>query len=115
MKYQGRCHCGRIAFEVQGELTQVLDCNCSICSRRGSLLWLVPRQQLRLLTPEQNLSTYTFHQHLIKHRFCAACGIHAFGEATDPAGHPMAAINVRCLEGVDISSLPVQHFDGRSL
>jgi len=26
----------------------------------------------------------------------------------------MAAINVRCLEDVDIDALPVTHFDGRS-
>jgi hypothetical protein len=27
----------------------------------------------------------------------------------------MAAINIRCLEGIDLESMPVQHFDGRSL
>jgi len=115
MIYNGSCHCGQIAFEVEGELTQVMGCNCSICSRKGSLLWFVPRQQLRLLTPEENLSTYTFNKHTIKHRFCSKCGIHPFGEGADPSGNQMAAINARCLEGVDLSSLPVKHFDGRSL
>ncbi len=115
MNYKGSCHCGNIAFEVEGELTQVMDCNCSICSRKGSLLWFVPRQQLRLLTPEENLSTYTFNKHTIKHRFCSKCGIHPFGEGIDPAGSQMAAINVRCLEDVDFSSFPVKHFDGRAL
>ena len=33
----------------------------------------------------------------------------------DQAGNFMAAVNVRCLEGVDASSLPVKHFDGRAL
>ncbi|WP_224367607.1 GFA family protein [Hyalangium versicolor] len=114
MTYKGSCHCGRIAFEAEGELQQVLACNCSMCSRRGSLLWFVPRQQLRLLTPAENLSTYTFNKHVIQHRFCAKCGIHPFGEGTDPSGKAMAAINARCLEGVDLASLPVHHFDGRS-
>jgi hypothetical protein len=27
----------------------------------------------------------------------------------------MAAINIRCLEGIDVESVPVQHFDGRSI
>ena len=115
MIYKGSCHCGQIAFEVEGELTQVADCNCSICSRKGSLLWFVPRQQLRLLTSEENLSTYTFNKHIIKHRFCSKCGIHPFGEGVDRSGTAMAAINVRCLMGVDLSSLPVKHFDGRAL
>ena len=30
-------------------------------------------------------------------------------------GNRMAAINVRCLEGVDLTKLKVTHFDGRSL
>jgi len=115
MIYKGSCHCGRITFEVEGELTQVVACNCSICLRKGSLLWFVSRQQLRLSAPEENLSTYTFNKHVIKHRFCSKCGMHPFGEGTDPSGKQMAAINVRCLEGVDFSSLPVNHFDGRAL
>ncbi|WP_224240333.1 GFA family protein [Hyalangium gracile] len=114
MNYKGSCHCGGIAFEVEGDIKQVISCNCSMCSRRGSLLWFVPRDSLRLKTPEQQLSTYTFNKHVIQHRFCAKCGIHPFGEGTDPSGNRMAAINVRCLEGVDFTAIPVQHFDGRS-
>lgn len=115
MIYKGSCHCGQVAFEVEGEIGPVLSCNCSICSRKGSLMWFVPRAQLRLLTPEGQLSTYTFNTHRIKHRFCAACGIHPFGEGSDPAGNAMAAVNVRCLEGVDLAALEVKHYDGRSI
>jgi hypothetical protein len=115
MTYKGSCHCGQVAFEVEGELTEVLDCNCSICSRKGALLWFVPRRQFRLLTSEDSVSTYRFNKHVIGHKFCPACGIHPFGEGKDPAGNEIAAINARCLEGVDLESLKVQQFDGRSL
>lgn len=115
MIYKGSCHCGGVAFDVEGEPTQVMECNCSICSRKGSLLWFVPRDKLRLITSEEHISTYTFNKHTIKHRFCPTCGIHPFGEAADPSGNRMAAVNVRCLEGVDFSSLRVKRFDGRSL
>ncbi|WP_309683249.1 GFA family protein [Polaromonas sp.] len=114
MTYQGSCHCGQIAFEVQGEPGKVLACNCSMCQRKGSLLWFVPRDQLRLLTPEENASTYLFNKHVIQHRFCPTCGIHPYGEGVAPDGSRMAAVNVRCLEGIDLASLPVEHFDGRS-
>jgi len=115
MIYKGSCHCGQIAYEAEGDLTGVMECNCSLCAKKGSLLWFVPRDKLRLLTPEDRLSTYTFNKHKIKHRFCPACGIHPFAEAADPSGKPMCAVNVRCLEGVDVGSLPVKHFDGRAL
>ncbi len=115
MIYKGSCHCGKVAFEAEGEIDGVIDCNCSICSRKGSLLWFVPREKLKLLTPEDAASTYTFGKGVIQHRFCPVCGIHPYGEGVDPKGNRMAAINVRCLEGVEIDSIPVRHFDGRSM
>ena len=52
MKYRGSCHCGAVAFEVEGEIKSAMSCNCSICQRKGSLLWFVPRETLKPLTPE---------------------------------------------------------------
>lgn len=115
MSYQGSCHCGRIAFEVEGQLDGVMACNCSICQRKGALMWFLGRDKLHLLTPEENLSSYTFNKHVINHRFCSVCGIHPFGDGVDPKGNAIAAVNVRCLEGVDLDSLPVTHFDGRAI
>jgi hypothetical protein len=115
MASKGSCHCGKVAFEVEGAPDGAMACNCSMCERRGSLLWFVPRDRLKLSTPEANLSTYLFNKHAIRHRFCATCGIHTFGEGTDPKGNAMAAINIRTLEGIDLDSIPVKHFDGRSI
>lgn len=114
MNYRGSCHCGKVAFEVEGEINSAMSCNCSICQRKGALMWFVPHDKLRLLTPDENASTYMFNKHVIKHRFCPTCGIHPYGEGTDPKGNRIAAINVRCLEGIDLASVSVTHFDGRS-
>ena len=115
MTYKGSCHCGRIAFEVDAELNEVGECNCSLCARMGSLHWFMPRDSLRLLTPESHLAAYTFGSGTITHYFCPTCGIHPFGEGADPAGKRMAAVNARCLEDADLGAVPVKHFDGRSL
>lgn len=115
MKYKGSCHCGQVAFEVEGEINGAIACNCSICSRKSTLMWFVPREALKLLTPESAASTYTFNKHVINHRFCPTCGIHPYEEAHDPKGNRMIAINLRCLEGIDLASIPVKNFDGRSL
>ncbi|MBI3433055.1 MAG: GFA family protein [Hydrogenophilales bacterium] len=114
MKYKGSCHCGQVAFEIEGELTQVTECNCSICSRKGALLWGVSPERFRLITAQESMATYTFGEQTIKHRFCPKCGIHAFAEGI-LSGTPMVVVNARCLEDVELSSLPVKHFDGRSL
>jgi len=114
MQYRGSCHCGQVAFEVEGEIPEVLSCNCSICQRKGSLLWFMPRDALKLLTPADAISSYKFNKHVIDHRFCPTCGIHPFGEGVGPGGAKMAAINVRCLEDVNLAALPVTAFDGRA-
>ncbi|MET0291278.1 MAG: GFA family protein [Steroidobacteraceae bacterium] len=113
MKYSGSCHCGAVAFDVEGTLESALACNCSLCGRKGSLLWFVPRSAFRLTTREDASEVYEFNQHVIQHRFCKTCGIHPYAEGVSPDG-PMAAVNVRCLEGVDLASVPVTHYDGRT-
>lgn len=114
MRYHGSCHCGRIAFDVEGELARVHECNCSHCSRKGFLLWFVPREQLSLATPETDMATYTFHKHVIEHRFCPTCGCAPLSLGSGPDGKPMAAVNVRCLDSVDVAALPRVQVDGRS-
>jgi len=115
MKHRGSCHCGRVAFEVEGMVDRSMACNCSMCRRRGSLLWFVPRERLQLLTPEADVATYRFHKHVIAHRFCPNCGIHVYGEGQAPDGKPMAAVNIRCIEDIELETVPVTQFDGRSL
>jgi hypothetical protein len=88
-KYAGSCHCGDVAFEAEGEIPELLECNCSICSR--------------------------FNRHLISHKFCKRCGIQPFSFATDQKGNKMAAVNARTLEGIDLSGLPKREFNGRAL
>ncbi len=115
MKYQGSCHCGKIKFEAVGEIDRVIACNCSICSKRGSLLWFVPQENFKLLTPETEFATYTFNKHKIKHHFCKTCGCAPFGEGVNPKGDKVAAINTRCLDNFDVTSVEVRHFNGRDL
>ncbi|MCE4554717.1 GFA family protein [Roseateles cellulosilyticus] len=112
--HHGSCHCGRIQFDVDGDITAAVSCNCSICQRKGSLLWFVPRSALRVSTPESDIASYTFNKHVIQHRFCPTCGMHPYGEGTAPNGDATAAINIRCIEGIDLDKVPVHHFDGRS-
>ena len=114
MIYKGSCHCGAIAFEANGDIPQVIECNCSICRRHGYLLWFVPRDKVTLNKAESEMGTYTFNRHMIRHHFCPKCGVATFGMTKDPKGHEMVAINVRCLEDVDLSTVKRNPYDGRS-
>jgi hypothetical protein len=114
MQYEGSCHCGKIAFNVEGEFSSGMECNCSICRRRGSILAFVPIDDFQLKTPESDLSTYTFNTHALQHHFCATCGVAPYAEGKGPDGATMAAVNLRCIPAVDLTALQIHQFDGAS-
>lgn len=108
--YQGSCHCGRVTFELKARLDTVMDCNCSICRRRGALWHGTSDAGLRILSGESDLALYQFNTMKAKHYFCRHCGIHPFARPRlDPT---LWVVNVRCIDGVDLSSLKVRLFDG---
>ena len=107
----GGCHCARVRFEVDGAPHEVVECNCSICARKGYLHWIVPRAAFRLVAGDDDLSTYRFGTGVAQHRFCRHCGVASFYV---PRSHPDGIdVNARCLDGGDAASLPRRAFDGR--
>lgn len=115
MIHSGSCHCGAIRFEVEGTIETAMECNCSHCSRKGFLLWFVPKTQFTLQTPDAPLTSYTFNKHVINHLFCPTCGVQAFAYGADPEGNEVAAINIRCIEDIDLSTIPKVPFDGKNM
>jgi hypothetical protein len=112
--YTGGCQCGAVRYEATLELGEVLACNCSRCGRLGSLLAFTPAADFKLLSGEDLLTTYQFNKHNIDHMFCSVCGIQSFARGKTPSGAEMAAINARCLDGVDVDTLTIKTVDGRS-
>lgn len=112
--YTGSCHCGAVAFEVTAAIEEVMECNCSICSRAGYLLAFVSDAQFKLMRGEDAQTDYMFYKKHIHHNFCKTCGIHAFGHGATQGGGTMYAVNVRCLDGVALDGLKVTRVDGRS-
>jgi hypothetical protein len=111
--YEGGCHCGRVRFRVQDDLSRVTECNCSMCTKKGFLHLIVPRDRFELLSGEGELTTYRFNTGVAQHLFCRTCGIHSFYvPRSDP---DKIDVNVRCLDAgaVDLGSLKVEQFDGR--
>lgn len=113
--YTGSCHCGAVEFDVTMALEGLITCNCSICRRKGTILGFVPAEDFTLKKGGDNLTDYQFGKKTIHHLFCKTCGVTAFSKGAMPDGTEMRAINVRCLEGVDIDTLELKKYDGESL
>jgi hypothetical protein len=110
MRYRGGCHCGKVTFEVEGNLERVSECNCSICTKKAYLHWIVPRDSFRILSGANELATYQFNTRVAKHHFCPVCGVAPFYiPRSDP---DKIDVNARCLNGVDLSKLSRVFFDG---
>lgn len=114
MKHSGGCHCGQVKFEVEMKLEKAISCNCSICLKRGSLLDFIPESQFKLLSGDKVLKEYLFNKKQISHQFCENCGILSFGKAIAPDGRKMVAINIRCIDNIDLSKINIHDYDGRS-
>src|SRR3569623_3841 len=74
--YQGSCHCGRVRFRVTGNLADTVDCNCSMCTKKGFLHLIVAPDAFQLLQGDDALTTYRFNTMVAKHTFCRHCGVH---------------------------------------
>ena len=110
--YEGSCHCGRVRFRVAGTLDEVSDCNCSMCTKKGIVHWIVEKSQVEVLAGAEELTTYRFNTGVARHTFCRHCGIHPFYvPRSDP---DKIDVNVRCLDGVDLTALERRTFDGRN-
>ena len=108
--YRGGCHCGALRFRVTGEIEELAECNCSICAKTGYLHWEVDPEQFSLETDEAAFADYQFGTLTSHNYFCTTCGISPFRRSrTAPE---KIDINARCLEGVSLSGIPVEFFDG---
>lgn len=110
---RGQCHCGFVTFDVETDLSSAFRCNCSFCIRRGATMQKVPVEQWHLKAGEQILTEYGSRD-FSKHYFCSRCGIHCFTKITR-ANENWIAVNVGCLEGVNMEQLSPRLFDGAKL
>ena len=112
---EGGCHCGAVRFEAEVDTGSGVECNCSYCAKAAPLLAFTTADRFRQTAGEDKLTDYRFNKMTIAHLFCSACGISAFGRGTAPGGQEMAAINLRCVDGIDLAAVKRNPFDGAAL
>ena len=109
--FVGGCHCGAVRFRVIARELVALDCNCSICAKKGFLHLIVEAEDFELLQGAEALREYRFNTGVARHTFCGTCGIHPF---YTPRSHPDGVdVNVRCLDGDAPRQFRVEPFDGQ--
>ncbi|KAF9881821.1 glutathione-dependent formaldehyde-activating enzyme [Colletotrichum karsti] len=114
--YRGNCHCKAFVYEVQlPEIKSVSQCNCSVCTKKGTL-WVLPSpDDFRVVKGAvSDLSSYNFASGQMTHKFCGNCGTAIMVDFPNgPPGRKMA-LNVRAMQDLDIFGLEKKPFDGSS-
>ena len=123
MPITGSCHCGKTAFEIDGEIPAKLTrCTCSLCAKRGTLYAYYEPAQFRLTTPAADVATYRWDTKTVAHNFCANCGCGTFSDS--PAFKPDGSwdgttrrigVNARLFDGFDAALAAVDMIDGKNL
>jgi hypothetical protein len=113
LKYQGRCHCGAVRFEIESDFPELTTCDCSICRRKNALMVKVHETQFQLLSDEGALAEYRFHTMTARHFFCNTCGIYPFHRKRVTPDY--LGVNVFCLHDFDPAGIPVRQTVGAGM
>ncbi len=81
---------------------------------KGFLLDFVPAENFKLLSGEDDLTEYRFNKKHIAHLFCKKCGVESFARGAKPDGTKTVAINLRCIDDLDLATLTITNVDGKS-
>jgi hypothetical protein len=112
--FTGGCHCGQVRFECTTDLAMVTACNCSICTKKGLHFAFLAPEHFQLRAGEENLREYLFNKRSIRHQFCVDCGVEVFARGRKPDGTELIALNISCIDGMDLAKIAMTPIDGRS-
>ncbi|MEX1251328.1 MAG: hypothetical protein WEA77_09060 [Hyphomonas sp.] len=86
----GGCHSGQVRLEAEGDFPSGMECKCLHCNKKSFVIAFLGRQDFKLTKGEGA---------------CTSCGTQAVGPGAGLDGKEMAAINLRCVDGLDRSQI----------
>jgi hypothetical protein len=101
-----------LVIEVETDLENIKQCNCSICIRKNAKMNLISKDSIKIIKGEENLTTYQFNTMKAEHFFCKTCGIYTHhNRRTDPNG---AGINIGCIDSINPFDYEAEFIDMKS-
>ena len=116
--HRGSCHCGRVTFEAQLDLSRGSErCNCSYCTKVRNWVMIIPRADFKVLTGEDALTDYQGRNPIAHQLFCKVCGVRPFGRGhLAQLGGDYVSVVLSCLDSVlpeQLLQSPVRYGNGR--
>lgn len=72
----GKCHCGRVRYEIAGPVRQVVECHCESCRRITGSVWHATGAYQRDLTITDDTAALSWYRssEKVERGFCGHCG-----------------------------------------
>lgn len=103
------CHCGGVVIALPRPPEWVGQCNCSICTKLGTLMAYYPTADVAVTGVTD---TYIWGDRMIALHHCPTCGCMTHWTSTGE-DYGRQGVNARLLEDFDLDSAEVRQFDNR--
>jgi len=110
--FKGTCHCGNVGFELINHTPEfMLECNCSICRRLGSLWVHAEKHLINLNYSDGDTITYIHGDKSLAFHSCKKCGCSTHWESLEN-NNTRVGLNFRMCDPQIIADFPIRRFDG---
>ena len=101
---EGSCHCGAVKIRVASIPTELNDCQCQHCQKRGALWAYYPLDQIEISGPT---SVYVWGKRVLEFHFCPTCGMTTHWAPVDAKRVTWMRLNARVLGRDVFQKIPV--------
>ena len=114
-KLNASCHCGsiKLTFDFSESLSEIVRCNCSICSKsKGFGMVCVHQENVTVVEGFESITEYIFNTTEAPHFFCIICGTHTHHKSRNNPDN--ICVNVACIDDFNIANYKgvIKNFDG---
>ena len=75
--YLGSCLCGDVTVRINGEISDIIHCHCSLCRKNSGTAYatngFINASEFEVVSGEKSLSVFSFKPGRNRH-FCSKCG-----------------------------------------
>jgi hypothetical protein len=107
--YLGKCLCGEVKIKINGEISDIIHCHCSLCRKTSGTAFatngFINSTDLEFISGKKSLNTFSFKAGRNRH-FCTSCGSPVYSSSEqDPTRY---RIRLGILDS-DIVERPISH------
>ena len=107
--YQGKCFCGEVHITVNGKISDIIHCHCSLCRKNSGTAFatngFINTADFEVTSGKSSLSTFSFKPGRYRH-FCSQCGSPVYSSNEDDQTRLIIRLGIIDSE---INERPISH------